>query len=458
MIRGLALRQTAARDLGIAAALAAAAVGVALAFLASAYAIHPAALPAAAVAGGIALATVARPEVGVFAAFLLVPVANLGIAGSAPWILPAAWSAVLFALALPRIDRPQLAVRGAGLLTWTVIAALIVAALTFVLADGQPDFAVLRSQVTGLLLYIAVAVLVRTRDHIRWVLAGIAVCVTLVGVQALYERTVGVSSSEAFLTAGGSAVGRIAAGFGHPNQLGGFIVVCLPFVIAAWLLLRNRWLGAIGIVAGAFAVYVSLSRGSMIALAIAPLVFFRGRRLLLLLPALAVLVVAAAPDLLRERFATLASGGAEITTRTEFWRTSASIWTEHPLAGFGPGTFPQAYTQSRVPERNFLPGTLSEPPPHAHNIELHVLAEQGLLGLLALVAVLAVAVFLAIGLRRSSDRMTSVIGSAALGSLIAFGIHNQFDVTLLESTGTYFWALLGILAAMTVQSSREVRV
>jgi predicted cobalt transporter CbtA len=38
-----------------------------------------------------------------------------------------------------------------------------------------------------------------------------------------------------------------------------------------------------------------------------------------------------------------------------------------------------------------------------------------------------------------------------LASLVALLIHNQFDVTLLEGTGMYFWALLGLLSACLIR-------
>jgi O-antigen ligase len=102
-----------------------------------------------------------------------------------------------------------------------------------------------------------------------------------------------------------------------------------------------------------------------------------------------------------------------------------------------------------------LPNTALQPPPHAHNLLLQSLSEQGIIGTLALLAVLAAAFRTALRLRRLEDPALSLLGSAGLASLTAFLVHNQFDVTPLEGTGIYFWALLGLLSAASgIQGSR----
>jgi O-antigen ligase len=95
-----------------------------------------------------------------------------------------------------------------------------------------------------------------------------------------------------------------------------------------------------------------------------------------------------------------------------------------------------------------------EPPPHAHNLFIQFFAEQGILGLLSLLAVMGVAVRMALQLRRHSERWMRVTGSAMLAALVAFLIHNMFDVTLVQETGIDFWAMLGLLSALTTISTR----
>jgi O-antigen ligase len=433
----------------VATAAVAAALGAV--FAVSAWATTPFLLPALLLAGGVAAATVRRPEIGIAAAFLLVPLSNLGLTGNPPWLVTSLWALFLCVLGVWRQAGrwpPMLGVLAVN---------LAVALITFVLgggtADGYPE---VRATLTGLLYFLGIALLIRTEAQIRWILRGIATALVLVGLLALRERLTGAPASVGFFTPEGELIGRVQAGFGHPNELGGFVVLLLPFAIAG-VLLDRRWriLSATAVVLGIFTIYASFSRSALIALVMIPFVFVRGRRILAVAPLLCIVAILATPGLVRERFETLTQSGSEIATRVDFWTTAVSIWEQHPIFGAGLGQFPTAYAQSRVPGRGFLPNSLGEPPPHAHNIFLQALATEGLVGLVALVAILGVAVAAALALRRRLARAPTVLGSAFLASLLALLIQDQFDVTLLEGTGMYFWALLGLLSACVVHLRPE---
>jgi O-antigen ligase len=433
-------RGTAANALPVTVAAALGAV-----FAVSAWRYSPLLLPAGLAVIGIAAVSISRPEVGVATGFVLVPLSNLGLTGEPSWAFTALWGVFLAALGLwRRLDG------GTPPLTVAVLANLLVAAVAFVLggavSDGYPE---LRSLTTGLLYFAATALLIRTRRELMWALAGIAASIAIVGLYAAYERYTGAVPAQAFFTPDGSLIGRAAAGFGHPNALGGFLVILVPFAIAGALLSRRgRIAFVLAAALGVYGIYASFSRGAMIGLALVPFVFLRGRRLVVAAPALAALGAILTPGLIRERFATLTESGSEVATRIDFWNTALHVWQSHPLLGVGLGRFSTAYAEARVPGRGFLPGTISQPPPHAHNIVLQALATEGLIGLLALLGVLGAALVLAVRLRRRPSRTEAVLGSAGLASLLAFLTHNMFDVTLLEGTGIYFWALLGILAGV----------
>jgi O-antigen ligase len=162
-----------------------------------------------------------------------------------------------------------------------------------------------------------------------------------------------------------------------------------------------------------------------------------------------VAVLAVTPGLITERFATANQSGGDLATREDFWNAAEHIWEGHPVLGVGLGGFPGAYASARLPAKQFLPDSVLEPPPHAHNLFLQMLAEQGILGLLSLLAIIGVAVRMALELRRHAERWLRVLGSAMLAALVAFLIHNMFDVTLIEETGIDFWAMLGLLSALS---------
>jgi len=202
-------------------------------------------------------------------------------------------------------------------------------------------------------------------------------------------------------------------------------------------------------------IYASFSRGAMVALIAIPLFFIRPRHLVLLLPAFIALVLIATPGLVRERFETLSSSGDEVASRTDIWRAAGDIWEEHPIVGAGAGSFPDEYAKARIPGKMFLPNRRIQPPPTAHNVFLQQLAESGLLGLISLLAILLLALHASLVVRRSRTRWLSLLGTASMASIVAFLIHNQVDLTLIEGTGMYFWGLLGLLSALFAITQSE---
>lgn len=79
----------------------------------------------------------------------------------------------------------------------------------------------------------------------------------------------------------------------------------------------------------------------------------------------------------RTGFTTSGGSVAELASRPLFWAVAWQDFLAHPLTGSGPRTYPYAYV-AHVPETR---GWVS---PHAHNLFLNTLAEEGALGLLAL--------------------------------------------------------------------------
>lgn len=425
------------------------------AFALSAFAVGPFAVLLLVLAAGAAAVSISRPVIGIAIAFALVPLGHVGLVaipsleGSAapPWLLPLAWVTFIFLVSLVhlrgRLDGgspPRLSV-ALGL----YLAAALVA--TAIGNDLSPAIPLLRSLLVGFLLFLAVAFVVRTRADVQWVLAGIALPAAIVGGYAGFQYLTGYTGGEGFITTGGELVRRATGGLGHPNASGAFFAMLVPLTIAGALVARRgRTLYLAASALAVVGVYVSFSRGALLALAMAPILLLRDRRTLLLVPLLVILLLAAAPSLVEERFATLSSEGSEVATRADFFRTSQSIWAQQPLLGVGLGGFPEAYAAVRVAGKQFLPETAFTPPPDAHNIFLQHLAEQGVVGFLALLGVLTVALRSALRVARAGGWL-GALGTGMLVALAVFVVNNQFSVTFLEVNATMFVGILGLLSA-----------
>lgn len=446
----------AARTLGIALPLSCGALLIGAAFAATAWKLSPVVMPGAVALALLAVVTSRRPEIGLAAAFPMVPLGNVALGGHSPWLLVGAWSVLLCAIRLARMATGAVERERTPRLTGFLIAILAVEVLTFALtSDPSVARKELRSLIIGLLLFFPIATEVRTMSQVRWVLGGAVAGAAFAGAIAVYQSHYGDPLAVGFITDSGELIGRVSAGFGQPNQLGGFLVILVPYALAMLLAFRRtRALSAIALGLAVFGIYASFSRGALIALLLIPFLFIPLRRALVLAPVLVGLMTLILPSVVQERFQTLSSSGSELGTRVDIWRAAASIWEGHPILGVGLGGFSNAYANVRVADKQFLPNTVFQPPPHAHNVFLQLLSEQGLLGLLAFLAVTVAAGRIAVTLRQHEERWLRLMGSAVLASLVAFCVHNVFDVTLLEGTGEYFWALLGIVSALAAIAAR----
>ncbi|MGB9184669.1 MAG: O-antigen ligase family protein [Solirubrobacteraceae bacterium] len=421
-------------------------------YVLSARAVNPVALPALILFAAVLVLAFRRPEIGIAFELVIVPAATFGLvsgSGSLSSLL-LALSAYLTAAAYLCTRAHSGRSRGNAIGDWL---ALFIGSAFLSLLQAQDSSAALHvvgRLVTAGLLFAATTMAVRDRRSLLWVLGAMMTAAGLVGAHALLDYSSGAIPSVGFITSSGQLVGRATAGFGQPNQLGGFLVVLVPIVVGGGLVAR-RWRSGFWLAAAlaAFGVYVSFSRGALIGLAVVPFVFLRSWRTWLLGPALGLLAYVATPAALTERFATLTSSGAEIATRSDIWHSAVTIWEHHPLLGVGVGGFPIAYSTVNIPGKLYLPNTIFAPPPHAHNLVLNILAEQGLIGLAAFVGLMIIATRTTLRLRRAPEPGYSVLGSALLASLIAFFVHNLFDVTMFDSvTGPYVMVLLALVVAL----------
>jgi O-antigen ligase len=124
------------------------------------------------------------------------------------------------------------------------------------------------------------------------------------------------------------------------------------------------------------------------------------------------------------------NAGGTFASRDVFWRVAWDDFVAHPIAGSGPLTYAGIFVE-RFPA-DPRDGYVA---PHGHNLFLNTLAEQGLLGLAALLAVIvALAVCVARGFVSSiksqgaGGRRTQELLLAAFASLAGYFLFYQVDL------------------------------
>ena len=145
--------------------------------------------------------------------------------------------------------------------------------------------------------------------------------------------------------------------------------------------------------------------------------------------------------------------------RIPLWMTAISMFVDAPILGHGPHTFGLFYLDYL--HRLEIPAWISvDPRPlsWAHNVYLQVLAEQGIMGALALVALITFATCLAWRTHRQSEGDIRVLNAGAFSALIALCMAGMFDASLMrEWFVTALFVILGIVSHLSTIASIERR-
>jgi O-antigen ligase len=249
---------------------------------------------------------------------------------------------------------------------------------------------------------------------------------------------------------------RVNSIFWDPNIFGRYLALVL--VVAATALLwvkdrRNLWLIAGAILVLWLGLAQTFSQSSYIAL-------LAGLAMLAALRwswrwTLAVVVVGAVAAALIVLFAggkgkvTSDSFNVDTSGRSHLISGGAELWTERPLWGYGSGSFQHAYEHHLKGGK--APVTIS------HTEPITVASEQGLVGLLAYVGLIAVALWtMGAGLwARGPDRRATVFDAAraaVLAAFVALLVHTMAYAGFFQDPITY--VLLAVGASLRAPDRR----
>ena len=236
--------------------------------------------------------------------------------------------------------------------------------------------------------------------------------------------------------------GRASGTFLQPNELAGYLLFVIPLGCAQ--IAAPRWLRSLGLLAaatGAVGLLLSVSRAAIVSLAAGFTVFVRrlGLRALVAYLLVAVLVLGALVTVFRN----VAHDPSENASRIAVWEGSLRMAQRFALTGVGPFNFHLVYP-------SFRPPSTDVDELHAHDLPLHILIEDGVLGLASLTWFIVAAVRQAARIGRgipSYDRERSLLFWALAAAFAATALQNIVDVvtTFLLVVS---WPMLGLLLAL----------
>ena len=128
---------------------------------------------------------------------------------------------------------------------------------------------------------------------------------------------------------------------------------------------------------------------------------------------------------------------------------AVQMFLDHPVLGVGPGNYPVRYLEYS-PAIGLDPRPVERPP---HNLLLEALAETGIVGTLALISVLGLALKGAWAARRALAGRDGLLAEGVFVALVGFLVAGLF---LHASTARYLWIVVGLaLATRGVAGARE---
>ncbi len=236
--------------------------------------------------------------------------------------------------------------------------------------------------------------------------------------------------------------------FFDPNIYGRFLVVAMLAVAATMLQAtrtRTVWVGA-AVLAGLWGgLVLTLSQSSLGALLVglATLAMLRWGAKRVLLPAGAVVAAAAAVVLVTPGTfgVNLHNLDSSTSGRTQLVSGGGDLFAARPLEGYGSGSFVVEYRRHERKRVSADAATAS------HTIPVTVAAEQGAIGLIAYLALLAAALARLLGRGAGGSIARSFVAAAFLALLF----HTFVYAAFLEDPIT--WALLGVGTALAAAAA-----
>ena len=413
-----------------------------------------------------------RPEYGIAATLALSPLTNLTISTGTEgelkpfqFLLPAlAFGSLVYGLLVTRTSADT---RPTDWLSASVVF-VVAAAVASSLQALDPSASVKKVFIflTAAALYFTVVHVCKTRRQLTIVAAGAVLGLLVASLQGVVQQVFGQYSDYGFV-ADGVLVRRVQGSFGHPNQYGGYVAVLTPLAVAFALTRRLptsfRVLGATAVALALPALVFSYVRGAIAALAVGSLVW-----LAILRPraaaAVAVLVAAAAlllaPATLRERFSGESATSGDVALREDLWSAAIDIYAERPALGVGLNNFGIAYSQlpavlPNASQRRLLHQTEVLVPPHAANLYLNILAEQGLVGIAAFAMFGLSALAAAYRGSRARDPVGRNSSLAVGAGVLVLAAHSMLEVTLQTETALPLFTLLAVVAGFAARDVAE---
>jgi len=151
------------------------------------------------------------------------------------------------------------------------------------------------------------------------------------------------------------------------------------------------------------------------------------------------------------------SSDASNRERLNRWSCAIRMWEDKPVFGYGPGTYSFKYAPYQLPYMRTIISTNQGNAGNAHNEYLGPLAEQGLIGMLAMLGIATAVFFLAFRLVYNlKDPDMRILALSVFLGLVSYFIHGMMNNFLdTDKAAVPFWGFIAILVAIDLNTKEE---
>src|SRR4051812_10466451 len=234
---------------------------------------------------------------------------------------------------------------------------------------------------------------------------------------------------------------------GHYMTYSGLLMLVIGAAVARILFgERDRLWAALVVPALAVAIPLTFARSAEVGAcaAVALLFLLKDKRLLAILPVIALIFFAAAPAGVTDRFESIFNlKNPTNLDRLVMMREGVHMIKDHPVLGIGPNMVLPLYAQYREPD------AVNAVNPHLHNVPLQIAAERGLPALaiwLWFIATLVVALW-----KMLKDKRQRLLAATALAAVTAMLAAGMFEYNFGDSE---FLMLFLVLVTLPFAAAR----
>jgi len=143
--------------------------------------------------------------------------------------------------------------------------------------------------------------------------------------------------------------------------------------------------------------------------------------------------------------------------RINRWQSALRMFKEHPVFGFGPGTYQFEYAPYQRSEEKTLISTNAGDKGNAHSEYIGPLAEQGLPGMILMIGVLVMMLITAMKVyRRTHEKEVKVLSLSTMLALITYFLHGTMNNFLdTDKASVPVWGLIAVLVSLDLYSKKQ---